>query len=99
MTANVPCNFIARSMRAAGDSAAVHAAACSASSYLVDVAQLRRVAASSTRSRLGGGMCGRQPHAGAGVELVDVNGGHQPESASLPRLAARRAVSAQRKAI
>lgn len=98
MTANAPCTFTARSMRAAGDTGAVHAAAFSASSHLVDVAQLRGVAASSTRIRLGGGMCGRQRHAGARVESVDVNGGHEPDRASLPRLAARRAVSTHRKA-
>jgi hypothetical protein len=58
MTAKAPCTCIARSIRTAGDRAAVHAAACSASSHLVEVAQLRRVAALSTRSRLGGGMRG-----------------------------------------
>ena len=96
MTANAPCTCIARSMYAAGDTDAVHAAPSSESSHLVEVAQLRRVSASSTRSRLGGGMCGRQGRVGAGVELVDVNGGHVPERASLPRLATCRAISAQR---
>lgn len=99
MTTNPPCTSIARSVRAAVDMAPVHAAAFSASSHMADVVQLRRVAASSTRIRPGDGMCGRQRHAGADVAQVDMNGGHKPERASLPRLAAHRAVSAQRKAI
>lgn len=95
MTANAPCTFSARSMFAAGDSDA----ASSASSHLVDVAQLHGVAATSTRNRQRRETRDRPRHAGAGIEPVDVNGGREPERASLPRPAARRAVAAQRQAI
>lgn len=54
MTAQAPCTFIARSVRAACDTAAVHAAAFSASSHPVGAAQLRRVAASQRRQRAAG---------------------------------------------